>query len=218
MGLDCGLDCGLDWDSTGTRLGLDCGSIRRGAYNACSVATRQPCVAVSVFVALLRHCCAYTSVGSMSLPAQKRRITGQQHPPPPTPLVAPPPSARYAPIHGKCSRLSDYVAWRSATVHAQVMQCMRGALRVCKRQRHAGSCGAGRSCIMGDVVRIARTQCLAHNIGLTRVSIAVTQHLCQGTVDGQYYASLFSVHVCSTPHTPCLILSRTKPVARPFRT
>ena len=24
MGLDCGLDCGLGWDSTGTRLGLDC--------------------------------------------------------------------------------------------------------------------------------------------------------------------------------------------------
>ena len=31
MGLDCGLDCGLDWDSTGTRLGLDCVSAQLAA-------------------------------------------------------------------------------------------------------------------------------------------------------------------------------------------
>ena len=52
-------------------------------------------------------------------------------------------------------------------------------------------------CAFNSVCKMSAAiwQCLSHRMGMTRVIIAVTQHLFQGTVDGQYYAPLSSVHV-----------------------
>ena len=209
MGLDCGLDCGLDWDSTGTRLGLDCGSMRRGADNRLPP-FRFRCDVTALLCIHLRG----QHVSASPEAPDHRGAT----PTTSNTLAAPPPSANDAPMHGKGSRLSESMVWRSATAHARVIQCMCGASHVCKRQQCSSNCGAGRACVTVAVVWLVHTQCRSHHMDLTSVRKAATQHLCQGTVDGQYYASLFSVHVCSRPRTPCLILSRTKPVARPFRT
>ena len=168
-----------------------------------------------LFLCVVTLLCCIPSLGSMSLPVQRRRTTGKQHPPPPTPppVVPPPPPKRFrftAKTRGSLTPLFG----DSAIVHVHNVQCACDALHVRKRQQHSGNGGAGRAYNMVAVVQFVSTPCLPPRVDLTSVVIAVTQHLCQGTVDGQYYAPLFIAHVCYRPRTPCLILTHTKPVAR----
>ena len=133
MGLDCGLDCGLDWDSTGTRLGLDCGSMRRGTDN------RLP---------PFRFLCVVTALMCIHLWGQHVSASpeapyhGGATPTTSNTLAAPPPSANDASLHGAGSRLSDSAIRGNATVHAHVNQCLRGALHLRRRQPHSGNRGA----------------------------------------------------------------------------